>query len=287
MMSPLVRRRRLAAELRQLRVEADLTNEELGKMVKWSRSKVSRIENAASPPNIADVMHVLKALGVEGERWHQLVQIANDGAEKGWWTAFGEHMGARQRINADLEWGAATIREYCGAFVPGLLQTAEYARARSAQTFLRGGVPANYDLDRAIEARLARQRMMRRPGGANYEVILDELVLRRHGAPVDVMRDQMEELIRLQAEDKQISIRILPIDAKVEDYWLPNSTFSLYTYHDPGDPVVVAVEGEADDKIESDEQYVGSYNQLFERLRAASLAPKESSALLQAAVDQL
>src|SRR5215510_4566725 len=58
------------------------------------------------PPNVTDVMKILTALGVDGDRWHELIKIAEEASERGWWAEYGDHMGSRQRIYADLEAGA-------------------------------------------------------------------------------------------------------------------------------------------------------------------------------------
>ncbi|MBV9315492.1 MAG: hypothetical protein JO100_17570 [Pseudonocardia sp.] len=89
-------------------------------------------------------------------------------------------MGARQSLYADLEAGAARIVEY-QPFIPGLLQTAEFAHHRQVAETEIG--PVTFRSARAAEARQTRQRMLRRPDGPHYEVILDEVAVRRLDAP--------------------------------------------------------------------------------------------------------
>jgi transcriptional regulator with XRE-family HTH domain len=122
MTSPFVRRRRLAVELRTLREEAGMTTDRLAKLIHQSRMKISRLENARIRPDLAEVMKILDILGAKGDRWHDIVRVARDAAEKGWWDAYGEAMGPQQRLYADLESGAETIREYCQTAMPGVLQ---------------------------------------------------------------------------------------------------------------------------------------------------------------------
>lgn len=287
MTSPLVRRWRLASELRARRDARKMTTQDVADVLGWTVSKTNRVMLVAKPPKVDDIVKVLEALEVADDDFRTLVGIANDAAQTGWWTSFGEHMGARQAVNADLEWGAATVRDYAPAYVPGLLQTPGYTRARAVVSGLRGETSPTWDVNRAIDARMARQRMVRGAGGPTYEVILDELVFRRLGAPPDVMRDQVVALIGLAEDHGATTIRVLPIDARIDDYWLPVSAYNLYSYPDPADPVVLAVEGEADDRIAIAEPAVESYAANFDRLRAAALDPAASIDLLRTAERRL
>src|SRR5262245_14982455 len=133
MNSPLVRRKRLASEIRTLREAQGLNHEQLGKAAGFHRLKISRLETGERPPIVTDVMKILTALGSDGDRWHQLIRIAEDAAERGWWREFGEDMGPRQQVYADLEAGAVSVRTYEIFAIPGLLQTPEYARWRGVQ----------------------------------------------------------------------------------------------------------------------------------------------------------
>src|SRR5436305_1995899 len=78
--------------------------------------------------DIADVLNILEALGVEDERWSALYVIAREAAETGWWDSI-KSIGERQALSANLESGASTIRAYEQTYLPGLLQLPEYARS--------------------------------------------------------------------------------------------------------------------------------------------------------------
>src|SRR5260370_35706088 len=96
-------------------------------------------------------------MGVDGDRWTQVVTIAREAGEKGWWEST-RGMGERQALDANLEAGARRIREYQQAFIPGLLQTPDFARARPAATPALDpleGTAAGVQQDRA-----ARQRSL-------------------------------------------------------------------------------------------------------------------------------
>lgn len=272
MISPYVRRLRLAAELRALRVQAGLTHEELAREIGESRAQISRLENAHVVDQ-ADVIKILEALGVGGDRWTEIMTIAREAGERGWWETT-RGIDRRQATYADLEAGAATLREFQNSFVPGLLQTPEFTRARI--DVQDPAAPPTVTADATTKARTARQRMLRRPGGPTYDVILDEVAVRRRAVPSETAKAQLYHLAARANGDAKTSLQVLPIDAKIEGYSVPRSTFSIYTFSDPKDPNVVMVDTVTEDLMLIDDEQVKRYDALFERLRRAALPVEDS-----------
>ena len=283
MISPYVRRLRLGAEVRALRAEADLTADQLGKRIGRSRADISRLENGHVVDQ-ADVISILDVLGVDGDRWTQVVTIAREAGEKGWWESH-KAMGDRQAIYANLEAGAASIREYQQTFIPGLLQTPEFVRARTAAAATLE--PMAGTVEGVLAGRAGRQRMLRRPGGPTYEVIVDEVAVSRLTAPPEVVKKQLYHLATTVNSDPKATLRILPVRAVVEDFTVPRCTFSIYTYPDPGDPDVVAIDTVTSDLILTEPDQVTPYEKLYERLRDAALPPTGSLDLLTKAAAEL
>jgi transcriptional regulator with XRE-family HTH domain len=282
MISPYVRRLRLAQELRTLRAKAGVTHEQLAKKIGQSRAQISRLENGHVADQ-ADVMKILDALGVDGDPWTKVMLIAREAAERGWWESY-RGMGERQALYADLEAGAATIREYQMTFIPGLLQTPEYTRER-AELDRRAGVGvsgsgASFTPDKVVEARSGRQRMLRRPGGPSYEVVIDELAIRRGAVRLEVVKSQLYHLAATTNASPKINVRMLPVNAVIPDYNVPRSAFSLYTFTDSDDPRVVAVDNLTGDQVITNESEVKRYEDQYERLRDAAMPAAESLELL-------
>jgi transcriptional regulator with XRE-family HTH domain len=284
MNSPLVRRKRLASEIRALREAQGLNHEQLGKAAGFHRLKISRLETGERPPIVTDVMKILTALGVEGDRWHELVRIAEDAAERGWWREFGDDMGPRQQVYADLEAGAASVRTYEIFAVPGLLQTSEYARWRGVQA--APGRPDDY-VQRNVDAREVRQKMFHRPDGPEYEAILDEPAIRRLSAPPDVMAAQLRHLVDFAADAPRTRIRIVTVDARIDGYEVSRSPFSLFAYPDPGDPLIAAVDTETTDLVLTKPDEVSPYVRRLDRLCDAALSVEDSIAMMQKTADAL
>lgn len=283
MISPYVRRLRLGAELRALRAAAGLTHEQVAKRIGESRAQISRLENGHVADQ-ADVMKILDALGVEGEQWTQVVTIAREAGEKGWWEST-RGMGERQALYANLEAGAATIREYQQTFLPGLLQTPEFVRARAAADGTLE--PLTYTVDGVLAGNAGRQRMLRRPGAPSYEVIIDEVAVRRLAAPPDIVKKQLFHLATTCNGKPSVALRVLRVDARVDSFSVPRCAFSIYTYPDPGDPAVVAIDTVTSDLVLTDPAEVAPYEQLYTRLRDAALSPADSLDLLTKAATEL
>ncbi|MEV0457830.1 helix-turn-helix domain-containing protein [Catellatospora methionotrophica] len=305
--SPIVRRQRLGVELRRLRETAGLTGEQVVDQVGWAaKSKLSRLENGRSRPDLADVLDLLDLYRVRGRDRDQLVAIARDaGNTRGWLRAY-PVMTQRQRGYAELEAGSARIREYGLAMVPGLLQTPEYARARilssrplSKAATPSAGVPAQrpspaagpvtelpapQEPDTEVAARLARQTILTRiPDPPGYEAILDEQALLGRGAPDDVRDGQLAHLAAL-TQLPNVTIRVLLRAATVGHHFIPHTGFSIYHFPDPGDPETVAVETLARELVLTDRNSVERYACVFGWLGEAALDPARSQAWITARI---
>jgi len=149
--SPTVRGRRLMREITRLRQVAGLSLEIASRRLDFSKSKLYRLENGRGRITTDDLADMLDLYGVRSPQREALIQLGRDARKRGWWTAYadvftGSYIG--------LESEAATIRVNAHV-VPGLLQTAGYARAVISQTrpALEPGA-----IERAVAARAARQQ---------------------------------------------------------------------------------------------------------------------------------
>jgi transcriptional regulator with XRE-family HTH domain len=282
MISPYVRRLRLAAEMRRLRAGSGLTADQLAKRIGRSRADISRLENGHAADQ-ADVIKILDALGVDGDRWTQIVTIAREASEKGWWES-DKAMGDRQALIANLEAGAATIRQYEQTHVPGLLQEQGFVRALADSLTLE---PLAGTVEGVLSGRAVRQRMIRRPGGPTVDIILDELAVHRLAAPPEVVKKQLYHMTTMVNAEPKITLRVLPVHARIKDFTVPRCTFSIYTYPDPGDPQVVAIDTVTSDLILTDLDQVTPYDRLYERLWDAALPTEASLDLLTKAAADL
>jgi transcriptional regulator with XRE-family HTH domain len=282
--SPYVRRLRLGMELRALRIERNMTQARVARLIGKTRNDISKLENGQSA-DAADVLNILDALGVEDEQWMTLTAIARDASEVGWWDSI-KHIGDRQALYANLEAGAATIVKYEQTALPGLLQIPDYIRALAIANAAieRDSGP----IDGLLAGRAGRQRNLRRPGGPTVKIILDEFAVLRRAAPANVLKPQLRHLVKvIKDAQPNVSLRVLPVEAEIRDYVTPRCAFSIYAYPDPGDPRVIAIDTVTSDVILTDEAQVTPYERMYERLREAALSPEESAKLLTEAADAI
>ncbi|GAA1883820.1 helix-turn-helix domain-containing protein [Asanoa iriomotensis] len=286
MISPYVRRLRLASELIQLREEHGFSTVRLAAAAQMPRQRISQLQNGHVRPSDDEIMRILDVLKVGERRWEQIMAIARDARERGWWDKFRDEMGPRQALYADLEAGARSIAEYQLTLLPGLLQIPAFTEVRARAN--RGTRPEQFDPSRALEARAIRQRVLDRAAGPSYEVIIDELAIRRHAAPPEVVRAQLEHLAKVGLErKKRVTIRVLPLSASLPGHVVPGSAFFTYRYPDPGDPVVVAVDTVTSDLVLTDPADIGHYLDLYQRLQQAALTPADSLNLLASVAAEL
>lgn len=270
--SPVIRRVRLGAELRQLRRREALTLEQVCDRLGWaSTSKLSRIELGQSRPDLADVLDLLDVYQVPSPDRDALIVIARDAAtSRGWWKTLGE-MSERQRTYAELEAGAAHIVEYQPAVVPGLLQTPAYARLRVAAGALLA--PA-VDVEVEVRARALRQEVLRRADPPRYTAVLAEAVCDPGDLPVEVWREQLRHLVAVTGL-AHVTVRLLPRGAAGGGLH-PLTPYSCYAFPDPADPRTVMLEALTTDVRLATVLDVDRYERMTEALLAAALSPEET-----------
>lgn len=282
MISPLARRLRLGAAIRSLREEAGLTGVELAKKADVDRTAVSKVENGERKP-LDPLLRILDALLPEtDERYRVLMRVARDGLARGWWeNSTYSGMGERQTRTADLESGVYSIRTYQNSMLPGLLQTESYARHRAEVAMADG---AELDIEGTTAGRLRRQELI--ADSAIYDVVVEPQAIRRPPVPAVVMREQLVYLLNLAARPN-VRVRVLPVDARLGGGYVPRSPFDIYTYPDPDDLTLVAVDTVSADLLVTAPAESGRYAQMFDQLRDAALDEQASAAFIQAAADEV
>ncbi|WP_131743287.1 helix-turn-helix domain-containing protein [Actinomadura roseirufa] len=206
---PSVRQRRLAAELRRLRERKALTGDEVAERLTWSTAKVSRIENARTGAKISDVHRLLDLYEIDGTRRDDLISLAHDAAERGWWEDYRDLPSPLADFIA-LESEATAVREWGSTVFPGLLQTESYARHVIGGWSALATLPPQ-ELERRVEVRMRRRELLRRARPLELSVVLDEAVLQRRIGDREVMREQLDHLCRM-TELPNVSVQILPLD---------------------------------------------------------------------------
>lgn len=162
----------------------------MAERLEWSPSKVSRIERGQVAASTHDVRRMLDLYGASEDQRRALIQVATKAQEKSWWQAYGDTLVVPL---VGLEEAAAAIQTYEAIVVPGLFQTANYARAilRSA----RPDMPLE-QIDRWVELRMARRDFLfGRTNPPALAAVIDEAVLRRPVGNPEIMAQQLQRLI--------------------------------------------------------------------------------------------
>lgn len=191
----------LGKRLQELREAAGLGREEAARVLRVAPATVRRMEMAEVALKIPYVQVLLSAYGVCAEEAATFVALAEEANQPGWWQRFHDVLPDWFSLYVSLESAARIIRSYEPHFVPGLLQTEDYARAvLEAGTVGHAGSEA---IERHVTLRMTRQRLLDRENPPHLWVIMDETVLRR---PVsdrpEVMRDQVDKLLDYAGRDR-------------------------------------------------------------------------------------
>ncbi|MGC5343779.1 helix-turn-helix domain-containing protein [Streptomyces sp. DT24] len=275
MSAPTVRRRRLGVKLRGLRDSRRWTLEEVaeksGGLI--TTAKLSRLETARTAAKASDVEMLLNLFGVENaELRSALLALTREGAKRGWWQSYRGVLSPVYEDLISLEAEASSVRSWQIGVVPGLLQTADYAREIITATAMSAAIEER--IDALVEVRLARQAVLTsRDTPLGLWAIIDEGVLRAMCAGDGVMRDQLTRLCTLSRRPN-INIQILPSQAPPHVGQM--GSFSLLGFEDHADLDVVHVESLTSALYVEDGDQVGIYRDAFDRLRAAAL-PVEAS----------
>jgi transcriptional regulator with XRE-family HTH domain len=189
--APTVLRMVLGKRLRHLRERAGLTFDEAARIIEVTPLTVRRMEKAEVGLRIPYVKELLRAYGVPAKEVEDFVTMAREANKPGWWYGYRDVLPDWFRAYVSLESEASVIRMYEPHYVPGLLQTNDYATA-----LLRTGFPnaSEEAIARRVDLRVRRQELLDRPKSPVLWAILDETVLRRPVGGVDVMRAQLDRL---------------------------------------------------------------------------------------------
>jgi transcriptional regulator with XRE-family HTH domain len=275
--SPTVRRRELGALLRKLREEKGMSVKQVTEHLMCSPSKVSRIETGQRGATLRDVRDLCNLYDVTDKTERdRMMSLAREGKQQGWWQSY--DLPYSSYVGFESE--AVRIKDYDSAVIPGLLQTTDYARALHQAAMPQRSVPGLTPdiIDRRIEARLIRQRLLTRtePGPLQFWTILDEAALHRVVGSIEVMQAQLRQLIEL-SKLANVTIQVIPYDAGAHPAL--DSTFNILEFNGSV-PDIVYVEGLVGWIYLERSEDLSRYLQVFDILSQMSLTPERSIDLI-------
>jgi len=228
----------LGRRLQELREAAGIKREEAAQVLRVAPATVRRMEMAEVALKVPYVQVLLTTYGVPDEEADAFVALTEEANQPGWWQRFHDVLPEWFSLYVSLEGAAGLIRSYEPHFVPGLLQTEDYARAvLEAGTIGQTGPET---IERHVSLRMARQGLLERDNPPHLWVIMDETVLRR---PVsmrgEVMREQLDKLLEFGERDR-VTLQV----AEFENGPHPGTyaPFSLFRFTEPELPDMVFTE---------------------------------------------
>lgn len=262
-----VRQRELGRRLRQLRYQHGLTIEDVAGQLLCSATKVSRLETGMRRPSLRDVRDLCALYDLDDQTSTELMNLARGAREQGWWT---QYVDVSFEPYIGLEAEATAITCYSMYYVPGLLQTEQYARALIKAIAPRIE-PEVYE--QRVEVRLRRQQLLEQEDRPRYRVLLDEAVLHRRVGGTQVMYAQLSKILEAEKKD-QAAVQIIPFD--VGAHAAQDSNFVLLEFDEPSVSPVIYVEGLTGSRYIDREADVDRYREAVERLRDSALNQHES-----------
>jgi transcriptional regulator with XRE-family HTH domain len=265
-----------------LRRESGFTQQQVADELEWSTSKLIRIEGGHSSITKVDLDALLSRYGVKDEADRERLRALNRGAhERGWWYTYRDDVSATYVSYIGLEAGASFIRQFQNGFIPGLLQTAEYARAVTEV-----GSIEEEKVDSVVGLRMRRQsELAKRSVQPRQRFVIDEGVIRRHvGIKKDpaIMPNQLRHLADRAEQDELITVRVVPFQAG--EYPGLFGPFTLLEFEGRLPNILYLDSGRGEFTIaQGDDPRISEYTADFEQLLKDALPAKESIDLIRSA----
>jgi len=284
--SPTVWRRRLSAELRRLR--GNERGGEVARAIGWSPTKISRAESGRDGIPADEVAKLLGHYGVTGPHHEQLLGLAKEAAQRGWWEDYADILSPDYMEFIGLEAGAVSVAQWHSDAMPGLLQTEAYARQLS-QTYQRV-VPTTSDrtVDRVVEVRIKRQERLHTEPALQLSAVIDEAVLLRKIGDRQLMHHQLRHLAET-AERPNVDLRVLPLN---QDSALVMAPFTIISF---GPSTISGIASIGDvvsfetltNELLDDETDTQLHRVFFREFTQSALSPEDSRRLIQSTAESV
>lgn len=272
--TPTVRLRRLAAELRRLRAGSGLSRETVSERTGVNVVTLYRIETARTKPQLRTLNTLVNTYGVAADLRDYLTSLCRDAGQQGWLRPYHTDLPEEYTAYISFEDEAAGVSNYESLFIPGLLQTEDYARA-VIRGVLTTATPTQVE-DR-VRARIERQQVLTKDAPLKFWAVIDEACLHRLVGGVAVMHCQLQAL-EAATTTPNITLQVIPFSAGAHP-GMPGS-FVLMTFADPMDMDLIYIDSMAGDLFLESDADISRYTTMFDTLRAVALGPDDSRALI-------
>jgi transcriptional regulator with XRE-family HTH domain len=277
--APTIRLRRLAAELRRLRVAAKFTVEAVTEQTGLDQSSLYRIERAQNKPQRRTVTTLLQLYKVEPDRQATLLGWLKESGQTGWFQVYEPYLPEQYQAYVAFEHEAELLKNYESLFVPGLLQTADYALAVIEGVEAGKGLDAE-EVQRRVDVRMQRQAVLSRPIPMQLHAVMDEAAIRREVGGANVMQAQLAHLVRACTKPN-VRLQVVPYGAGAHP-GMPGS-FVVMDFADPFDAPLVYTDGIAGDAFLETEEDIARFARTFDLIAKAALSTAHTKKLIEEA----
>jgi transcriptional regulator with XRE-family HTH domain len=272
----------LGSQLRKLREAQGISRDDAGYRIRASGSKISRLELGRVSFKERDVSDLLDLYGVADEtKREQIVSLAREANSPAWWQKYSDVVPDWFQIYVGLEEAAELIRVYEVQFVPGLLQTEEYARA-----VVKLGQPgaAQDEVERRVALRMGRQQLLTRPDAPRLWAVVDEGALRRPMGGKEVMRGQIERLMAA-AKEQNVTLQVLPFT--FGGHAAEGGAFTIMRFPEADMGDIVYIEQLTGAHYLDKREDVERYSEVMERLSVKGTSPERTHDSLAAMLEEV
>ncbi|MFF5252789.1 helix-turn-helix domain-containing protein [Streptomyces leeuwenhoekii] len=273
----------VGVQLAGFREDAGLSQEQAARRLGFSPAKLSRIESGKGrkPPAEKDVRALLELYGTDPYEVSVLLKLLQRAGEPGWWQRYDKRLMPEwfERL-VGLQEAAVTIRTFEIQYVPGLLQTADYARA-----VVERGLPnaSAGEVQRRVELRMRRTQLLSRADAPQLWAVIDESVLLRILGSHEVMREQLAHLVAMAALPN-VTLQIVPLN--VTNASAPAIPVTYLRFGGLDLPDVVYLEHIRSANFLEDRDETEEYRLVLDRLADEALTPRASLELLRTTMEQ-
>jgi transcriptional regulator with XRE-family HTH domain len=279
---PTVLRIMLGSQLRELRETSGITREAAGYAIRASSAKISRLELGRVSFKERDVADLLTLYGVKDDNERQaFLTLAQQANTPGWWHKYGDILPSWFELYVGLEQAASVIRTYQIQFVPGLLQTEDYARAI---TLLGHPGASAEEVERRVSLRVARQEFLTNPQASTLWAVVDEAALRRPLGGPQVLRAQLQYLIEV-TELPNITLQIVPFHRG--GHAAAGGPFTILRFSEPDLPDIVYLEQLTSALYLDKRDDIDHYMAIMDRLCVEADSPAETITFLTRIVKEV
>lgn len=267
--NPVVDKQLLARDLRRLRDESRLTQQDVAEKLGWSRERVGRIETSATSVSPSDVALLLAQYGVTDQGTISEFEKRAVSAQRPGWNEFKGLLPDGYLTYLGFEEVASTMRQYHLSLIPGLLQTRPYMH----EVLTHVSEISPRDVRRLIDARLRRQDLLTADEHPLFKIIMDEAALRRSVGSSRVMREQLQRLQQIN-QLEGVDLMLLPFAAGAHPGL--KGAFNLLTFEEaPYDDLLYMETAEGDRMDRDNEDLIAEFLHIFEELESKSLAGQD------------